>query len=397
MGSQLGPGQALTVNQQLQAATRPLRLILQADGNLVLYKDGSQALWATATNGMAATQAVMQADGNFVVRAATKALWSSKTAGHPGAGLVLQDDGNLVVYDTGGHPLWSSGSVTDWPAPAGDRMHATDALYPGVALTATARPLRLVLQTDGNLVLYRSGVPVWASGTNGKPAGVAVMQEDGNFVVYAPAGPLWASGTNGHPGAWLVLQNDGNMVVHDPQGHSLWASGTVIWPPAGPRAILWPPDALTPGQELDAPSQPYKLVLQQDGNLVLYENGLALWATGTNGKTVTQAVMQADGNLVLYGPAGALWATNTAGHPGARLVLQDDGNLVVYDIGRRPLWSSHTVTHQRDLGPVVRARRSCGTGLTPSRSRLAAARAPDCRRSGAHRPRTSDAATSPRR
>jgi hypothetical protein len=83
---------------------------------------------------------------------------------------------------------------------------------------------------------------------------------------------------------------------------------------------------------------------------VLYDSGTPIWASGTNGRTVTQAVMQGDGDLVLLGPAGVVWNTRTAGNPGARLVLQDDGNAVVYAIDGRPIWSTDTAERRRSLG-----------------------------------------------
>jgi len=55
--------------------------------------------------------------------------------------VVLQDDGNLVVYDTAGHPRWSSGT-------AGTGAHN-----------------RLVVQNDGNLVLYSAHGAVWNTHT----------------------------------------------------------------------------------------------------------------------------------------------------------------------------------------------------------------------------------------
>lgn len=90
--------------------------------------------------------------------------------------------------------------------------------------------VRLVLQGDGNLVLYRTddGRALWASNTHGTPVSAAVMQDDGNFVAYAADGhPYWATGTDGHPGSVLVLQDDGNLVVYGPDGAPLWASNTV--------------------------------------------------------------------------------------------------------------------------------------------------------------------------
>lgn len=62
------------------------------------------------------------------------------------------------------------------------------------------------------------------------------------------------------------------------------------------------------------------LKVQGDGNMVAYDlNGNAVWSTGTNGRggKGTFLILQSDGNLVLYngtwlGTSGdALWATGT--------------------------------------------------------------------------------------
>ena len=90
------------------------------------------------------------------------------------ANLLMQDDGNVVLYSPNG-PKWASNTNGK-----------------GVA------PYRLVMQDDGNLVAYDSkNAPLWASNTNNKGTGPfrAVMQDDGNFVVYAGNQPTWASDT----------------------------------------------------------------------------------------------------------------------------------------------------------------------------------------------------------
>jgi hypothetical protein len=119
--------------------------------------------------------------------------------------------------------------------------------------------------------------------------------------------------------------------------------GTLPCSQVSPTSFLAENQFLEPGQCVVSPNvllnqdglgQPagYFLVLQGDGNLVLYNyaNGQALWASGTNGQTVLYAVMQNDGNLVLYGTSGAVWASNTAGDPDSILEIQDDGNTVIY-------------------------------------------------------------------
>lgn len=86
---------------------------------------------------------------------------------------------------------------------------------------------QLILQDDGNLVLYRMAdhKATWASGTQGQAVSKAIMQQDGNLVVYGYNNALWASGTQGRDGSFLSMQNDGNAVVYQPDA-AVWASNT---------------------------------------------------------------------------------------------------------------------------------------------------------------------------
>ena len=79
------------------------RLIMQIDGNLVLYRlSDYKAIWNSNTAKTSAYKAVMQYDGNFVVYGSKyEAKWSSQTYGRPASYLMVQDDGNLVIYSVG--------------------------------------------------------------------------------------------------------------------------------------------------------------------------------------------------------------------------------------------------------------------------------------------------------
>ena len=113
-------------------------------------------------------------------------------------------------------------------------------------------------------------------------------------------------------------------------------------------SVLGPGEGLTradvPGlSELTSPHGDYTLVLQPDGNLVLYNNRTRerLWSSGTGGQAVRTAIMQHDGNFVIYGFPDPIWATATPGHAGSFLAVQDDGSVVIYQ-PKAPLWTTKT-------------------------------------------------------
>lgn len=142
----------------------------------------------------------------------------------------------------------------------------------------------LVMQTDGNLVYYRSnGTARWTSQTSGWPGGFAVMQTDGNFVVYSSSGQaVWNTGTVS-AGAYLSLQDDGNIVVRRASdAASLWDIGG---DPSGPQ---FPTLSVDITQYMMSPSPaPFceangSLCLQgawnQHGEFVYsYSNGIVDW------------------------------------------------------------------------------------------------------------------------
>jgi hypothetical protein len=108
-----------------------------------------------------------------------------------------------------------------------DTLKSGQQLSPGQSIASQKGQFTFILQTDGNLVLYRGTTALWSTRTNGKPVHVAAMQGDGNLVLYdAQQHPMWASGTNGHPGAFLTVQDDGNVVIYTGT-KAIWATNTV--------------------------------------------------------------------------------------------------------------------------------------------------------------------------
>jgi hypothetical protein len=70
MGSTLSAGQQLNQNDYLLSPSGNYQLILQDDGNLVLYSNpgpNKRAEWESKTQNQDSQYAIMQTDGNFVI------------------------------------------------------------------------------------------------------------------------------------------------------------------------------------------------------------------------------------------------------------------------------------------------------------------------------------------
>ena len=129
----LKPNEYLTSNKYLVSNNKAFFLIMQSDGNLVVYKgsgpsDNKGALWSSGTSGKGESFAIMQSDGNFVVYKGSAPAppqmptWNSKTSGKGESFAIMQDDGNFVVYKGSGPSdnkgaLWNSKTGGNTPPP----------------------------------------------------------------------------------------------------------------------------------------------------------------------------------------------------------------------------------------------------------------------------------------
>jgi nucleoid-associated protein YgaU len=115
MSDRLMKGEKLERGQSLTSRNGAYTLTLQDDGNLVIAA-GSEAVWATDTNGQDAERLDVQEDGNCVLYTSDKPIWHTDTKGAKDVRLLLQDDRNLVLYGFDG-PAWSSNTQTDEAPP----------------------------------------------------------------------------------------------------------------------------------------------------------------------------------------------------------------------------------------------------------------------------------------
>ncbi len=232
------------------------------------------------------------------------------------------------------------------------KVPSGDGLGQGNAVSSCDGRFSLVMQTDGNFVLYERGKAIWNTATNGKGGNLAAMQGDGNLVVYSTGGcPLWASNTSGNAGAYLAVQNDGNLVIYTAAGKAIWATGTgPISEPPSTCGTFTGGEGMGYNDIVGACGGCYTLIFQDDGNLVLYKTSQFLqsagvvWSSGTSGTGYMMA-FGTDGDMNIYSSGGcSVWSTNTSGNNGATFAVQDDGNLVIYSSAGKAVWNSGSVT-----------------------------------------------------
>jgi hypothetical protein len=112
--------------------------------------------------------------------------------------------------------------------------------------------------------------------------------------------------------------------------------------PAGER--LYMGDKVVATNNAGVPQPNIYLIMQNDCNLVLYQNGHASWASNTRyvGSLSCQAVMGNDGNLVVYRSGVARWASGSNPRSGAYLELTYLGSghqtLQIRDRSPRGRW-----------------------------------------------------------
>ncbi|BBN17254.1 protein MpGH17.21 [Marchantia polymorpha subsp. ruderalis] len=339
LSNRITQGMRLSSGQFVMSKNEVYKFIMQADCNLVLYQNGVTPLWSSHTVCSASDGYLeLLSDGNAVVYGGGVARWTSNTLGrNDGAHRIdVQDDGNTVMYNEANQAIWatktSSGRITQ-----GMRLSS------GQFVESKNRVYRFIMQADCNLVLYQTNVGhLWASNTAGCGSdGYMVLQSDGNAVVYAGGVARWASNTWGrNDGAHRIdVQDDGNAVMYNEANQAIWATNTS-------SGRITQGMRLSSGQFVESKNRAYRFIMQANCNLVLYQTNVGhLWASNTAGcGSDGYMVLQSDGNAVVYAGGVARWASKTWGrNDGAhRIDVQDDGNTVMYNEANKAIWATNT-------------------------------------------------------
>lgn len=166
-------------------------------------------------------------------------------------------------------------------ATAGQVLNAEEQLLQGQYISSRSGIYAMILQSDGNAVLYFNGVN--ANGSGNRTAGWATntsnghhlrMQIDGNLALYKSDNSwAWTSGSGGKPynaSRKLVLHEDGRLIIYGPEGQKVLKDIDKGNPTQGGPVAQFPIKKIVNGvcqQELSAWAQSaYDANLAQSGN-----------------------------------------------------------------------------------------------------------------------------------
>ena len=210
---------------------------------------------------------------------------------------------------------WKADTVIHDGAPNVGTAWVQDAFSQNELVLASLKLATEFLAPNGNFVVRDQvdGSTRWSSNTSGSNARVA-MQDDGNVVLYTAAGAQWDSkGYAQHP--------------------------TTLYPLVRSRIL-----SLPSGGSVSSPSGAYRLVMQEDGNLVEYDSASrARWATATFVPGARFEV-QGDGNFVVYSPGDrALFRSPDSISPSSSLFMSPScGSNICNEFRRGPVYSAYS-------------------------------------------------------
>ena len=106
----------------------------------------------------------------------------------------------------------------------GDILNTNDILLPNQCLYSQNKKYKVCLDINGNLnvIQVNTGNTLYiVNDKNSNSAPYLIMQNDGNLVLYDSHGAVWSSSTQGGITNYVVIQNDGSFVINDINGKLL--------------------------------------------------------------------------------------------------------------------------------------------------------------------------------
>ena len=236
------------------------------------------------------------------------------------------------------------------PAPAlANSLQAGEALRVNDVLSSRNGYVQLRLTSTGLVLSHLLSdftlVDRWQFSV--QDARLAVLRADGHFVVYSNDGSVTDPSSSAGPvsNAVLRVQNDGNVVLYDnggvPPRNAPWATATFM-ARSGECRRLNSNEAIfayepTP---LTSCNGAYFIQMEADGSLAVHDNAGFIYPQPlAAGGPGAITLMQPDGNLVIYDVDDVPHSdSGTFVLPGNYAALEDDGSFIVYGVDGVRLW-----------------------------------------------------------
>lgn len=311
LGDHLSPGQRMYDGQWLTSSDGRYTLSLSSNSHLTLAGPGVN--WSDGhTPGLGYIE--MLATGDFkkynLFNGVTLDYRAEQPTGSVAQGpatsnsyLVMQSEGNAVVYRSGGAD-WSWQSHTSVP-----QCTSFSVSPPSMDVGAYASSVEFIVTTQAGCsweAHWTSGNAEITSGWSGSGSGSVTISVSTN-------------GTTSSRTATFEIAN-----------HTV----TINQTGAPTQNRLSPNDVLWPGNSRTSLNGQYTLTYQGDANLVVYGPGGPWHIAHLNPGYAGLAQMQGDGNFVVYDYTDGIYSyvydTQTNEHDGAYLTIEDDGYLVVW-------------------------------------------------------------------
>lgn len=217
-------------------------LMLQNDENMVIYfgSGGNGGKWSSGTQYAGSRTLATQPDGNVqLLRNDGSVVWQTGTTGNAGAYAAMAQSGSMIVVSRNGKTILWSTNTDDFPAAnvdegtvkGPDNIPAT--VVPGTVERNEVVPspngrCKFSVQSDSNLVIYKNGSPIWASGTQYSDGYRLVTLANGNVQFNRANGStVFSTNTAGNAGARMRMQDDCDLAVYATDGKTmLWHSNT---------------------------------------------------------------------------------------------------------------------------------------------------------------------------
>ena len=237
--------------------------------------------------------------GTSQVQSKAIVLWSSGTSGQPGNTAILNNTGSIQVVNSSGKAMYSSpgDKISNYIGCYGDKSTRAMALYNGGSQQYSNSQCQQIAQQN-NYQYY--GLQNSTSGTNAQCAlsnnlaqaqqyGIATnctKLSDGTYSGGGWSNAIFATTPTTSSTYYLILQDDGTMTVYKGSGPNdnqglIWQSSTSgkqqdsnsgVAASKGKYGQNWIANGATlaPGDFVGWPNGKISLLMQSDGNLVLY-------------------------------------------------------------------------------------------------------------------------------